>query len=240
MLKSKQIERILTASVRVNNFTANGASNVVTTALSTALGTAGNAGVAVPVQVSANVNSIGVITAAAINNVEIYGNASKQRIETAGGDEIYGRLTESGGVYTLTYFTITDAGTETAHTFGAATAIDFKFFYRFDFSRYPADAIQTTSVSIVDPVTNLSTAANWFGEKLTVVNTSGVLTVTLTKTPTTATEVYLLVNGQKIDAFGGASARISVSGKVVTWSTTNAGYAIDTTDNIVAWYKTAE
>ncbi|MBW4596202.1 MAG: hypothetical protein KME46_25690 [Brasilonema angustatum HA4187-MV1] len=236
MLKAKQIDKILTANIRINGVSANGASTNVTTPITSALSTAGNGGVSVPLQVSANVNGIGVITGG--DRCEMYNSTTKQRISSAAGDEVYGKLTEAAGVYTLTYYTLTDAGTETAYSFSSATNIDFKFNYRFDFVRYPTDAITSMSVQVIDPITGNPVTAKWFTEKLAV---TAINTISnLAKTPTSGTNIFLIVNEAHHNAFGGSSADFTISGKAIAWSSTNAGYSIDTTDDVIAFYETAE
>jgi hypothetical protein len=76
-----------------------------------------------------------VIVAAPSNRVEVYVAATKAKLQDSGGNEIYARLTEASGVYSLVYYSMV-AGVETAYSFGSATAIDFEFNYRFDFNRY--------------------------------------------------------------------------------------------------------
>lgn len=56
----------------------------------------------------------GVVTDAPNNRVEIRNYESQTFIEDAEGQKVYGRLTESAGVWTLSYYTL-EAGVETAH-----------------------------------------------------------------------------------------------------------------------------
>lgn len=139
-IKSKQIEKNLATSIQISAFSGAGADDVVTSVITTALSTAGNGGVSVPLQVSTSVDVIGVITSSPNNRVEIWNATTKDKINDVNGEEVFGRLTQSGGVYTLTYFSLNPTtGAETAHTL-AATSIDFEFNYRFDFERFPTDA----------------------------------------------------------------------------------------------------
>ena len=57
----------------------------------------------------------GVPTSPPYNRVELRSSATETYIEDAGGQRVYGRITESVGVWTLTFFT-NEAGVETAHT----------------------------------------------------------------------------------------------------------------------------
>ena len=96
LFKAKQISKLLAAQIRVAGFAASGSSNVVTTPITSALSTAGDGGISVPLQVSAS-SGLGVVTAAPNNRIEIYDATSKAKISSA-GFEVYGRLTEAAGV----------------------------------------------------------------------------------------------------------------------------------------------
>lgn len=62
-----------------------------------------------------NSSQAGVVTATPNNLVHIVDQSTLTFIEDAGGQRVYGRLTESAGIWTLTYYT-NEAGTETAHS----------------------------------------------------------------------------------------------------------------------------
>lgn len=223
------------------NFNASSSSNNVTAAITTVLSTAGRGGVSVPLQVAATAESIGLVTAAADNRVEIWRTSDGAKI-AASGNEVYGRLTEAGGVYTLSYFTSV-GGTETVYTFPSATSIDFYFSYRYDLARIPtnfATRLVARNVSQDPAGTGSGSSAQWFPEKrnVTALNTIDALT----KTPTSATNVFLIVNGKTENAFGGGSAAFSVnlSTKAITWNAANAQYALQTGMDVIAFYLTAE
>jgi hypothetical protein len=86
------------------------------------------------------------------NRVLIYDSTTNNKLIDTNGNEVYGRITESGGVYTLSYF-VEVAGVETAFTMTAGT-IDFLFPYRFTFTQFPSDAPIRVQSSFVgeDPV----------------------------------------------------------------------------------------
>ncbi len=234
-IQSKQVEHVQSAYVRVAGLSASGGSNTVTTAITTALSTAGRLGVSVPLQVSATENAVGVITTGSYNRVELWNGTTKQKMSDASGNEIFGRLTQSGGVYTLTYYTI-QSGTETAYTFASATTVDIEFAYRFDFHRIPADSAIGVKQRNVDDDSD-GGGGDIFQEQITVtaLNTLNALT----KTPVASTAVVLLVNGVAYSPAGG-SAPFTVTGKTISWSSTNATFDIETTDRVIAHYTTFE
>jgi hypothetical protein len=226
LVQSKQVKKFIDSYVGVTSFTASGTSTVVTTAITTALSTAGEGGVSMPLQVASS-SQVGAIVTGN-NRVEIYDSTTKEKLVSS-GLEVYGRLTQSAGVYTLSYFVL-DAGVETAVTI--ATDINFEFPYRFDFARVPSDfaiSVKTkfvgedpngsgyTIIREVRSVTALNTLAN------------------LSKTPLYGVE--LIVNGVSELSVG---ISFSVSGKAITWNATNAGYALETTDAVIAVYETNE
>lgn len=91
----------------------------------------------------------GIVTTGLNNKVQIRDTATGQPIEqTPGGSDVYGRLTESTGVYTLTYF-YDNAGTETAYSFSADTGIDILFPESAPLDSIPFNAI-VNGVSFVD------------------------------------------------------------------------------------------
>ena len=234
-IKAKQIERFQSAYIRIEAFNAAGIDDVVTTPLTSALATAGQGGQSVPLQASTSETTVGVITTGAYNRVEIYDSTTKDKLADALGNEVYGRITHSGGVYTLTYYSLV-SGTETSYTFGSATDIDFEFVYRFDFHRFPTEGgIGVGSRNVAqDPA---GSGEDIFEEQVTVtaLNTLN----DLTKTPANTTCVILFVNGVAYAPVGG-SPPFSIAGKVLTWSSVNAGFSVETTDRVVAHYPTFE
>lgn len=75
---------------------------------------------------SNSATTLGVVVNAPYNRV-ILRDTSNQEIVNGSGDEIYGRVTESAGTWTLTYY-YDNAGVETAYSFGATT--DVKWYYQ--------------------------------------------------------------------------------------------------------------
>lgn len=237
LIQSKQIEKILTGKVDITNFPSLAANSANATAvITTALTTAGNGNSPVPLSVSSDVNTQGVVTSGDNNIAIILDNATKVPIDATGqNSEVYGRITETGGAYTISYFYLDAAGTETAYTFPASTPIDFVFNYRYTFRNYPADAgvsIQSTNIN-QDPKT--------VGTKIQI----DLLTVTatdtlsnLTQTPTAASELRLLVNGAWYHS--GANQPVGLTGSTPTWNPSAFGadnaWSIVTTDEVYAHY----
>jgi hypothetical protein len=239
-IKTKQIDWTQYASIKITGQAGAGASTVVTASITTALSTAGRGNVSVPLQVSTS-GGVGVITAPPDNRVEIFANGTKNKI-TVAGNELFGRLTESGGAYTLTYFSLV-AGAETATNLPASSTIDFDFIYCFDAARLPINAItaQVTRNVSSDPSGGGATPSYVVREQLTVTATNTVSS--LSKTPTSVSVVVLEVNEASYHSFGGANAFFSVNlgTKAITWNpTAPRGFILETTDTVIADYTTID
>jgi len=234
LVPEKQLDIIRASWIGALNFSfPNASSSIVTGAITTALSTAADDGGAVPLQVSANRTQEGVVVANPKNRVEVVVNATQLHIDDGSGNEVYGRITEAAGVYTLSLYSLV-AGVETPFV-APATAIDFAFPYRFTADHYPTDAGIMFPVSMVenDPSQAFSSQA-LYTERLTVTAPNTV--TDLTETPDVVANIILFVNGIAVDSLGGGSAAFTVAGSTITWSAVNAGYALATTDVVLAQY----
>jgi hypothetical protein len=230
-IQAKQVARLLYAAVNITGFAFPAAASVtVTTALTTALSTAGDGGVSVPVQVASAVQQ-GAVTAATDNVVDIWVSATKMPLADAAGNEVYGRLTEAAGVYTLALFSLV-AGVETSVT-PAAQNIDFQFSYNFDFDKLPITALVSASTKHVgdDPAGS--------GTKLraqtltpTGLNTFPALGVAY-NSGASGGIFELRVNGQDLVPADG----FAVAGTTVTWTAATTGFDVTTTDKVYALYS---
>jgi hypothetical protein len=226
-LQPKQLEDYKIYPMGVAAFTADGNSDVVTTQITTA---AGNDGV--PVQVGTSTTE-GFITSGANNKVWLFDASGKVAIDDGLGNEVYGRLTEAAGVYTLSYYSL-QSGVETAYSF-TSTSIDFYLNYNYLFKNIPNDAnIRLRAVPVgEDPSSQSGRPIR--NERVTV---SALNTLAnLAKTPIDNT-VALYVNGKA--EHEGASAAFTRVGKVLTWDATDAEYDLETTDIVYAHYNTLE
>jgi len=234
-IASKQISRILSAFTKITGISITStSSNVdVTSALTSALSTAGDNSTAVPLVNSSGGTVAGVVITAPSNRCEIYDSTTKIKIQTAANYEVYGKLTYSSPSYTLSFYYLDNTGTENAYTFASNETIDFDFVYRFTLDQLPADSI----VAIITKNINQdpkSTGSTLKAEILTVTGTNVLSAVSIA--PNTSYPISLIINGQSIDNLSGSPA-FTVSGTAVTWSQTNAGFALNTTDYVVIRYQ---
>lgn len=233
---SSQIKRLFDSYLRVNAFAATGLNDVVTTPITTLLGSAGDLSVSVPLQVStynSGTQTEGLITTGTGNKVEVYHSTTKEKLDDNQGNEVYARITEAGGVYTLTYYSLIN-GVETAFDIGTTT-IDFEFLYRFEFHNLPVNfavAIQSRNVDDDGGSDN----GRLVVEQVTVSSTNTL--ANLTYTPDVPSNVQLSVNGKLEDTLGGSG--LSIAGKVLTWTAGTIGYNCLTSFRVVAQYTTLE
>jgi hypothetical protein len=231
-----QIDYVQSAYIGLSNLSVTGSSLNIATAISTALNTAGRGGSSIPVQVSTGETTEGLIVSTPNNRVEIRNYTTQDKI-IANGEEVYGRLSNSGAVYTLSFYTNIQ-GTETAYTFASSTPIDLDIPYRFQLWRLPADA----GIGIVARNINndpSQAGSSEYHERLTIVTQNTV--PNLTKTPSIASNVRLVINGVMYHVLD-ANPLFTVSGKVITWNAAQTGgFTLQTTGfNVIAMYPTNE
>lgn len=227
LLQAKQIEKFTYGRMGVINFAATGIDDVVTTQITSAASSD-----SVPVQVGSS-TAEGFITTGSDNKALIFDTTTKQAIDDGLGNEVYARLTEAAGVYTLSYYSI-QGGTETSVDIGTVS-IDFFVNYSYSFKNLPVNVLtRVNSVLVGEDPANQSgrTIRN---EKVTVTGTNTL--ANLAYTPI-ANSVALYVNGKAETE--GVSEAFTRSGKVLTWSAANAEYTLETTDDVTAHYNTLE
>jgi hypothetical protein len=175
----------------------------------------------------ATINSEGVVVTPPFNIVEI--SIDSQKVYSD-GLEVYGRITESDGVYNLSYYV--NDGSEVAYSFDTVE-IEIQFIYRFSFgSIFPySQNYKKTFIQLAIP--------KLFTEELVMVD---FLTSTLGKSPSDVNEVKLFVNGVVYTPIT-SLAPFTVSGagnKTITWIPANAGFSLTVNHEVIAFYPTLE
>ena len=105
-----------------------------------------------------NSNTAGVLIDAPDNKIHLTDLDTSTNFEDAEGQKVYGRLTESAGVWTLTFYT-NEAGVETGYSF--AGSVDIMAFYREVFTlatrpTIPADLGKIGSLDLTADVVDAS------------------------------------------------------------------------------------
>jgi hypothetical protein len=227
LLQSKQIEDYKIGKMGIIGFAASGTSNVVTPEITAAAASDG-----VPVQVGTS-NTEGFITTGANNKALLVDNVTKGAIDDGEGNEVFGRLTEAAGVYTLSYFSI-QSGVESPVTL-PATTIDFFVNYNYSFKNLPNDILVRVNGTIVGEDPSSTAGRPIRNEKVTVTALNTLADLSFTPIDNS---VALYVNGKAETE--GASESFTRVGKVLTWDAIDAGYDLETTDDVTAHYNTLE
>lgn len=103
-IQKEQVQRFNYLPLGVLNYSASGLNNVITTQLTSAA--SANTPYSVPLQVSTDVETMGYVTSPPWNKCLIQDPLTDSTFDDGFGNEVYGRITEAGAVYTLTYYSI--------------------------------------------------------------------------------------------------------------------------------------
>lgn len=228
-LKSKQVDKFLSAFLGLSGVTVTSASSVnVTSALTTLLASAGDQGIAVPLQ-QASSSQQGLITSGTTNKVEVW-DTDNDRIVVA-GNEVFGRLSFSTPNYLVSFYT-EDNGVETLVPINQAVILAIP--YRFSFESYPQDSSLIWRSLDLDGDKGAGNLGVEVDEVLTVTgnNTFAALAHSAIQTGT----ARMTVNGQTLyhgTHFTITGTAIAISGG----QSTAIGFTIATTDYCVLTYR---
>ena len=232
LLHAKQIERVISAPILITSFNHAASANFadVDAAIASALAGAGNNGVAVPDQISADLSTEGVIVSGNFNRVEIYDATTQDKIQHSSGAEVYGRIIDSSGDYQLRFYysDAVNGGTETAYVLPAQT-IDFSCNYRFSFEHLPSEALM--GMRAIRSMQDAQGVGRRMAQELLTVTAQNTIS-DLTSGPVDP-GVKLYINGDVAHVRAGD---FTMAGNSITWLPASAGYNVETTDTVVAEY----
>ncbi|MCJ2021048.1 hypothetical protein MKK84_27110 [Methylobacterium sp. E-065] len=236
MAVAKQLIKPILAPIGATGFnSAGGTSEPVTAILTTLVSSAGDGGKAVPLQagslrVGSQFGQQGFCVTAPYNDVLVFDGATGKDFDDGNGNEVYGRLSNASSVWTLNYFSKI-AGVETAFAMPASKVLDLEFNYVFSFDALPSTAFIGVRARHVGP----DPAAYGWREQSDSLTVTALNTLSaLSRTPD-GRKLTLNVNGIIVPS-GGATPAFTFSGTTLTWSPTNAGYPLETTDVVAATY----
>jgi hypothetical protein len=174
-----QIDYLQQNWIGLTSFSASGSTGNPTTAIATALNTAGKNGTVLPNQVSSS-TQMGFVNAGN-NTVLVYNTSTKELVRDGSNNAVYGRLT---GVnpWTVSYYTVVGS-TETAYSFSSATNIDLFIPYVYQAGRMPIDInVRTAQYAGNDlGVVGSATQPTYFAESITIATDNTI--PALTKAP---------------------------------------------------------
>lgn len=234
-IRAKQILKIIAGKVYLAGIPNPIATTVttITGQLTTALLTAGDNGRSVPLQAWPGPNQEGIPSTSAQGNlVEVYDNASKQKLSDTSGREVYGRI-KIGAFGWQVFYYVQINGVESVYTIPmTVAALDFAIPYYFSFRNLPttfATGLKSSFVSD-DPA---GKPQIW--EEASVAVTAPNTLAALPSAPAYL-PVHLFVNG-KLESTLELSVSATVGSTTLGW-TGAAGYNLATTDKVIARWRT--
>ena len=226
---SKTIEKLMASYVYLSGVSIASSTSDITSALSTALGSASTSGGGVPVQNSDEANGVDGVLMDTLRLPVVDGTSLEPMTDDTTNNEIFGRLSESSGAYTLDLRTLTDAGVEQDAVIADGT-VTCGIPYVFKFVDYPADsAIRFSAYQVGQD--SAASGGRIFKELVSVTATDTL--ASLSNTPFDLTLVSCNVDGHLEDVAGGA---FSVSGSAITWIPAAAEYSLETSDKVIVGY----
>lgn len=212
LIKSKQLDLLL-GTVRKATSAATiaaGSSIVVTTAL---VG-----------KVAGGSNTVaGVVTTAPANLVGLSLVSNGSPVTDDLGNQIVGRLTEAGGIWTVDYFVTDGAGGESAFTFAAESAVGEVFSFSYVEVVQVKDINPLDAANGIDNIDETDFNANAHQRQVDkFVATAAQTAFTLTQTPKDDAAVTVTVNGQDM------TDRLVVVATAATYAATD--YALEVGD----------
>lgn len=207
-----------------------GVSLDISTPLASLLATITKSGGSLPLQVASTALPYvpGVVTAVALNKVEIRDVNDDYFRDPVTGDDVYGRITNAGAVWTLSYFTST-GGVESPYTMAAAQTISCSVPLVFQWEDFPVSldlSVNMLDISPDNPI--IGTRPVFQNLPITTLNTVPALSFV----PIGALE--LVVNGLSYNSLDTTPA-FSFVGTAVTWNAANS-FPLAVGSNVIAHY----
>lgn len=175
----------------------------------------------------------GVYTNSPQNLVQIRLKSTGKGLIDTSSRQIYARLTEATGTWTLSFYVLV-AGVETAYNFTGHSEAGNNLEYRWCESVQISQSLPTSVVSFgegIDEFVAASSSAHLHKDDNLTVSSNGQTAFTLAATPKTGEPVMLVVNGVAYRQ----TTYFTVSGTTLTWL--NVGFSMATTDEVTAYYE---
>lgn len=178
---------------------------------------------------------VGVFTTAPNNKVYLR-KVSDGKAVTSNGAQVFGRLTYSTGVWTVTFYT-QSGGSESAFNWSGNADAGASLSLRFVESVQIANKLPSDEVEAGESIDEMQASSPLLHQHpapdILTVSSNGQTALTLAATPKWGTAVALEVNG--VSYLNGAGKDFTVSGTTLTWL--NRQFQLATTDEVVAYYE---
>ena len=161
---------------------------------------------------------VGVYTAPPQNKVYLRNRATLKGFQDTNGQQVIGRLTESTGVWTLTFFVI-QSGAEVAYNFTGSTDVGANFDFRWCESKQLKDANATAVVNFGEGIDEIAASSPLTHQHQVdyYTATASQTAFTASATPKDATDAALYVNGVRYKYI----TDFTFVGTAVTWLNTD-------------------
>lgn len=161
---------------------------------------------------------VGVYTTPPQNKVYLRNRQTGKAFQDSNGQQVIGRLTESTGVWTLSFFVIS-AGSETAYNFTGSTDVGATFDMRWCESIQLKDALPTAVVDYAEGIDEIDPSSPLIHQHQVDYFTATAAQVNFTSsaTPKDATDAALFVNGIRYKY----TTDFTFVGTAVTWLNTD-------------------
>lgn len=224
--KAKQLDVIVgQAHWNTTGFTIPAATSITVTSLFSGYTSGGND------------TTVGVYTGSPQNKVYLRAKATGKALEDDSQRIIFGRLTESGSVWTISFYVLI-SGSETAYDFTGHDEQGNTAEFRWCESVQLKDANPTAVVEFGEGIDEINAsnplAHNHIVEELTVTAQNTINS--LTQAPKDANDVKLIVN-KLVYQVGDDFTLGGTGNKDITWSAVNSGFNVETTDEVIAFYE---
>ena len=182
----------------------------------------------------------GVVASAPNNKIWLrLAGSGHQITDEVNGVSVFGRLTETSGAWTLSYFSLVN-GTETPFDFtghpSSGSNINFRWCEVVQAANFKPTSVVSAGEGI-DQYDASSVASHQHINDVIAITTDGQTSLTLSETPKDGADVILIINS----AVYNQPESFSVTGTTVTWTATagTGGFDLETTDKVVAQYEYA-
>jgi len=183
-----------------------------------------------------NDTTAGTYTSPPQNKAYLRLKSTGKALEDDSQRQVFGRLTEAGSVWTLSFFVLI-AGSETAFDFTGHTEVGNDFEYTYFESIQIGNSLPTSIVNLFENIDEINASSPLSHQHLIEVKTivSQNTIPNLAQVPKDVNDVKIAVN----EMLYVAGTHLTVVGQVVTWDfdSGSGGFDIETTDEVIAVYE---
>lgn len=178
--------------------------------------------------------TVGTYTASPQNKVFIRLKDTGKAVEDDSQRQIFGRLTESASIWTLSFYVLI-AGVETVYDFTGHADVGSNIEYTYFHSIQIGSSSPTNVVNLFENIDEINASSPLSHQHKIEVKTivSQNTIPSLVEEPKDSTDVKLIVNKLAYTN----NVDFTIVGKVITWVQGTAGFDIETTDEVVVVYE---